>query len=82
MAQSEPAGPVLPEEPEVPASLEDAQVWVEIYDRYLRKVGELARENALEGELGPWIARCARRRLHWARARDRLQRLEDRRRAG
>lgn len=57
-------------------------MWVEVYDRYLEKVCELAREKGVEEELQPWIARCARRRLYWARARDRPERLERRRQAG
>lgn len=75
---SQPTGPALPDEPEEPASLEDAEQWLATYDRYVRKVTELAREENLEDELQPWIDRCSRRRLYWERARDRLRRLEGR----
>lgn len=77
-----PSGPALPDEPEEPASLLEAELWFETYDRYVAKVTELARDEKLEDELQPWIDRCARRRLYWARARDRLQRLEARQGTG
>lgn len=71
-----PSGPALPEEPEESASLQEAQEWFGIYDRYVRKVTELARDENLEDELQAWIERCAGRKRYWERARDRLQRLE------
>lgn len=77
-----PSGPVLPKEPEGPASLQEAEFWLGTYDRYVQKVTELAREENVEDELQHWIDRCARRRRYWARARDRLQRLELRKQAG
>lgn len=77
-----PWGPALPQEPEEPTSLDEAELWLGIYDRYVQKVTELARDEDVEGELQHWIERCARRRRYWARTRDRLQRLEARRQAG
>lgn len=71
-----PSGPALPEEPEEPASLREAEEWFGMYDRYVRKVTELARDENLEDELQAWIERCAGRMRYWERARDRLQRLE------
>lgn len=72
------SGPALPQEPASPASLEEAQHWIEVYDEYLQTVREPAREGGLEDELRYWIDRCARRRLYWARARARLKRAEAR----
>lgn len=49
-----PSGPALPEEPEEPVSLLEAELWFETYDRYVAKVTELARDEKLEDELQPW----------------------------
>lgn len=76
-----PSGPGLPREPEEPTSLEDAELWLETYDRYLKNVTELAREEGWGAELQPWLDRCVRRRDFWARGRDRLRRLDERKRA-
>lgn len=77
-----PWGPALPQEPEEPTSLDEAQLWLGIYDRYVQKVTELARDEDVEEELRHWIDRCARRRRYWMRTRERLQRLEARKEAG
>jgi hypothetical protein len=53
-----------------------------LYERYLREVTELAHKEHLEDELQPWIERCTRRKVYWASARDRLQRQKERKRAG
>lgn len=77
-----PWGPALPQEPEEPTSLEEAELWLGIYDRYVQKVTELARDEEVEDELQHWVDRCARRRRYWAQVRDRLRRLETRDGAG
>jgi hypothetical protein len=74
------SGPALPHEPSKPITLQDAECWLAVYDEYVAKLVELGREYDIEGELQNWIERCARRRDYWARARERLQRQEDRER--
>lgn len=77
-----PSGPALPQEPEKSTSLQEAELWLGIYDRYVQKVIELAHEEDIEAEVQHWVERCARRRRYWARARDRLQRRQLREQAG
>ena len=71
---AQPSSPALPEEPEEPASLQEAEEWLGTYDRYVKKVTELAQEENLQDELEDWIDRCTRRRRYWAPACDRLRR--------
>ena len=71
-------GPILPDEPEKPTSLQDAEYWCAIYDKHWQTLVELGRQYNIESELQGWIERCARRKSYWARARQRLGRLEDR----
>ena len=77
-----PSDPVLPHEPDEPASLQDAQHWLNVYDEYLQNLAKLARQSDVESELQSWIDRCTRRRVYWAVARDRLQGMKGRKRAG
>lgn len=74
---AQPPAPALPEEPDEPASLQEAEEWLGMYDRYVQKVTELAQEENLQDELEDWIDRCTRRRRYWARACDRLRRQQE-----